>query len=114
MKLERDKLYRSRCGDVWRVVCVDGIGIKPIVGQRQPNGEILCFSNNGLQSVDEYAVCDNDLISEHREAREVWIGFYLGKAPYDAYEAKVSHEEPKCKGEYDWIKFREVMPEDGK
>lgn len=76
LKIERDKLYRTRSGEIRRVVCVDAPGPYPIVSIRstdKANSQYLTSTHfpDGRHShccVDETS--DNDLIAELREPRE--------------------------------------------
>ena len=104
MKIERDKVYLTRCGDKVRAVCVDAPEPHTVV---LLDSDGLCYRitpDGKFLSNDESA---NDLVSEYVEPpkpREVWV--YVGFNGYGgAYELPTGSSEFMAK----LVKFREVI-----
>lgn len=76
MKIERDKVYLTRCGEKVRVVCVDAPNKLPVVGIH-PEGEAYNYrSEGGFFANTEDGESGWDLVSEYVEPpkpREVWV-----------------------------------------
>lgn len=70
MKIERDKLYRARNGTVYKVVCIDRHGIRPIMGYALTFECSVAWFTDGKLYDDRES--DVDLIAEVREPRE-WV-----------------------------------------
>lgn len=70
MKIERDKLYRARNGNIYKVVCTDRLGDNPIVGFDISTSYLLTWYEGGEFYGDRES--DRDLIAEVREPRE-WV-----------------------------------------
>lgn len=109
MKIERDKVYLTRCGQKVRVVCVDA-GIHLPVVAIHDDGEIYSHRVDGgfLREGES----GNDLVSEYVEPpkpREVWVtvhtGGYYGPTYTDEERDNAIHSGLPLK----FIKFREVI-----
>ena len=106
MKIERDKVYLTRCGDKVRAVCVDAPEPHTVV---LLDSDGLCYRitpDGKFLSNDESA---NDLVSEYVEPpkpREVWVrvvdGHFTGGIYYtaDPFSGETNEQ---------LVKFREVI-----
>ena len=112
MKIERDKVYLTRCGEKVRVVCTDAPGDFCIVFI-DAGGAVATAMANGMYRCDGN-ISNNDLVSEYVEPpkpREVvvaiWDNADVGIACWaqDADKAMNMYREAPAK----LVKFREVI-----
>ena len=106
MKIERDKVYLTRCGDKARVVCTDAPGDFCIVFI-DAGGSVATAMANGMYRCDGN-ISNNDLVSEYVEPpkpREVWVAEGLAYGPESYTRLKVS--DPPFASLL--VKFREVI-----
>lgn len=92
LKIERDKLYKLRNGEIVRVLAVDVPGERPVVvynitvgaaGTRNADGSWRLLTNDRGQRVAHSA----DIVAEHIEPRVVWVNEYHGRHSY-AYPSR--------------------------
>lgn len=85
LKIERDKLYKLRNGDIVRVLAVDVPGKRPVVvcnitvgavGTRNADGS--WHSNDRVQRGEHPA----DIEAEHIEPKVMWVNEYNGRHSY--------------------------------
>ena len=107
MKIERDKVYLTRCGQKVRVVCVDAPGDMPVIGISK-GGNPDTWTDDGFYVASKLEA-HNDLVSEYVEPpkpREVWVysGYdgSFGRVYDNPHSAHSSHAERL-------VKFREVI-----
>lgn len=74
MKIERDKKYRLRNGDIVRVICVDA-NTSPVIVQNLTTSTLGYRTETGAFSTD---VSQHDIVAEVREPREFWINIDSG------------------------------------
>ena len=106
MKIERDKVYLTRCGEKVRVVCVDGnCPGYPVVGLDK---EGISFAYTAAGEFDVDYCSSSDLVSEYVEPpkpREVYL-FVAGRGVDTEYQlGNVLKPIPTAK----LVKFREVI-----
>ena len=113
MKIERDKVYLTRCGEKVRVVCVDAGAYMPVVGVDEDNTVIRFQIDGAFLTGAQESNCD--LVSEYVEPpkpREVWVypysdGTGYGSAMTDAERAEHLRTDPNYAAKL--VKFREVI-----
>lgn len=98
MKFERDKLYKTRGGEIRRVICVDANTSCPIVSLGIHDDTLWWHYSDG--TVWAYNI-SGDLIAEYREPRE----WFICLNTWQVYGA-ASHEEVRS-GRV--IRVREVL-----
>lgn len=106
MKIERDKVYLTRCGEKVRVVCVDAGEQMPIVGLDEDQNAMRFQASGAFFNGTRENVCD--LVSEYVEPpkpREVWV--YVDGSEYGCVynNPKPASDEHAAK----LVKFREVI-----
>lgn len=108
MKIERDKVYLTRCGEKVRVIYTDSpLRGYPIIGI-DSDGSTFEYTDNGKFHHGEGNHSRLDLVSEYVEPpkpREVWVyeyGEVLGEAVFTS-------EPPKPENAIRAVKFREVI-----
>lgn len=106
MKIERDKVYLTRCGEKVRVICVDRNSPWPIVGLDESQSPAT-YTRGGRYNGPS-AESQNDLVSEYVEPpkpREVWV--YVGDG--DQYGCAYSTPTRDTEHARRLVKFREVI-----
>ena len=98
MEIKRDALYKTREGQIRRVICVDAPGDFPVisVGVNKIDGPIGHDSRGRFYFSKLKKESPHDLVSECREPREGWI-----------LADMICKSEPEFKGI--WIRVREVV-----
>ena len=111
MKIERDKVYLTRCGEKVRVVCVDAPHPEPVVAIHS-DGAYTHLPSGAFYSDGEDSYLD--IVSEYVEPpkpREVWVYPYgpnsYGSAMSDAERTGYLSEDPEYAAKL--VKFREVI-----
>lgn len=108
MKIERDKVYLTRCGEKVRVVCVDAPGEDPVIAIHHDG--VYCHRDDGsfLSGGEESRM---DLVSEYVEPpkpREVWVAPSDATLNWAAFpDAALTHLTPQFAARL--VKFREVI-----
>ena len=106
MKIERDKVYVTRCGDKVRVICVDSnCPGYPVVGLDDA-GLTIGYTPSGLFDLDYCSACD--LVSEYVEPpkpREVWVSVWSN----GDYGLVYKTPSAAAAGNPKLVKFREVI-----
>lgn len=76
MKMQRDKIYRSRCGELWRVVCIDAMSdVYPVIAIPYKKDfledPIVLTIEGHCYEPSAFEPMPNDLVSEVREIRRL-------------------------------------------
>lgn len=109
MKIERDKVYLTRCGTRMRIICTDAPSKNyPVIGMDE-EGSTYTYDSEGAFVTDKQM--ENDLVSEYVEPpkpREVWVNVASPNlAGYAWYERELNDLDGATLAKL--VKFREVI-----
>lgn len=116
MKFEVGKLYRTRSGEIRRVVCVDAPGEWPIISVATKAGQYIAYTGHSVDGSYHNdpkprgeAEHQCDLIALHREPREWWIALRDGVPT--AHEDKIEAFTVVKVGQ-EIVRVREVLDDE--
>jgi hypothetical protein len=104
LKIERDKLYKLRNGEIVRVVCVDVPGNYPLMGYAVADSARYLWCADGKNT--SCGTSPYDIIAEHREPRTFWV-----KPHHADISGGLTNKRPDADDIDEWIQVREVLPE---